>query len=69
MAKAGMRRPSPYDKKNHGTENSQHMHRQKNAQAPVPEIQGSAKTGNGKAGPVNAPNWAREDYKTGDKFK
>ncbi len=69
MAKAGMRRPSPYDKKNHGTENRNKMNRQKNAQEPVPEIQGPAKTGNIKAGPINAPNWAREDYKTGDKFK
>jgi len=69
MAKAGMRRPSPYDKKNHGTQNNQTMHHQKNAQAPVPEIQGAAKTGNAKAGSVNAPNWARDDYKTGDKFK
>ena len=69
MAKAGMRRPSPYDKKNHGTENHQTMHRQKNQQEPVLEIQGAAKAGNSKAGPVNAPNWARKDYKTGNKFK
>lgn len=69
MAKAGMRRPSPYDKKNHGTENHHTMHRQKNKQEPVSEIQGAAKTGNAKAGPINAPNWAREDYKTGNKFK
>lgn len=51
VAKKGMRRP---DNK---------MHHEKNEQAPVPEIQGSAKTGNSKAGSVNAPNWAREDYK------
>ena len=30
---------------------------------------GKAKTGNAKAGPINAPNWARDDYKTGDKFQ
>ena len=65
MAKAGMRRPSPYDSKNHGTENPQKMHQDKNVEAPVPEIQGAAKTGNAKAGPVNAPNWARDDYKNG----
>ncbi len=64
MAKAGMRRPSPYDSKNHGTENQQQLHRPKNQQAQVPEIQGAAKNGNVKAGPVNAPNWARDDYKT-----
>lgn len=64
MAKAGMRRPDPYEKHNHGTENHNHMNQAKNAQAQVPEIQGAAKTGNAKAGPVNAPNWAREDYKT-----
>lgn len=65
MAKAGMRRPSPYDPKNHGTENHQRMHHPKNEQAQVPEIQGAAKTGNAKAGPINAPNWARDDYNTG----
>lgn len=64
MAKAGMRRPDPYDKKNHGTENHHHMNSPKNVQAQVPEIQGAAKTGNAKAGPINAPNWARSDYKT-----
>lgn len=69
MAKAGMRRPSPYDKNNHGTENHQKMHRPKNEQADVPEIQGPAKTGNAKAGPINAPNWARDDYKTGGGHK
>ena len=53
MAKAGMRRPDPYDPKNHGTENHQNMHHPENKQAQVPEIQG-------------APNWAREDYKTGN---
>lgn len=65
MAKAGMRRPSPYDSKNHGTENHQKMHRPKNEQAQVPEIQGAAKNGNAEAGPINEPNWARDDYKSG----
>lgn len=54
MAKAGMRRPDPYDPKNHGTENHQPMHHPKNEQAQVPEIQGAAKNGNAKAGPVKA---------------
>jgi len=67
MAKAGMRRPSPYDSNNHGTENREKMHRPKNEQAHVTEIQGAAKNGNDKAGPINAPNWARDDYKTGNK--
>lgn len=69
MAKAGMRRPSPYDPKNHGTENGHKMHHPKNEQAQVPEIQGAAKTGNAKAGPINAPNWARDDYKTSGKHE
>lgn len=67
MAKAGMRRPDPYDKKNHGTENGQTMHHPQNEQTKVPEIQGSAKSGKTKAGPVNAPNWARDDYKSESK--
>ena len=66
MAKAGMRRPSPYDADNHGTENHHKMNHPKNEQAQVPEIQGAAKNGNAKAGPINAPNWARDDYKTGE---
>lgn len=66
MAKAGMRRPSPYDADNHGTENHHKMNRPENEQAQVPEIQGAAKNGNAKAGPIHAPNWARDDYKTGD---
>lgn len=66
MAKAGMRRPSPYDADNHGTENHHKMNRPENKQAQVPEIQGAAKNGNAKAGPIHAPNWARDDYKTGD---
>lgn len=58
MAKAGMKRPDPYDS------NNPHP---KNEQGNVPEIQGAAKNGNAKAGPVNAPNWARDDYKAGHK--
>ena len=38
------------------------------ARQEVSEIQGAAKNGNAKAGPINAPNWARDDYKTGDKY-
>ena len=59
MAKAGMRRPDPFEP--HGTESNKRMHKAKNPSAQVPEIQGAAKTGNKKAGPVNAPNWARGD--------
>ena len=66
MAKAGMIRPNPYDEDNHGTENHHKMNRPENKQAQVPEIQGAAKNGNAKAGPIHAPNWARDDYKTGD---
>ena len=40
MAKAGMRRPSPYDPDNHGTENHHKMNHPKNEQAQVPEIHG-----------------------------
>lgn len=69
MAKAGMRRPSPYDSKNHGTENNQRMHHPKNVQEQVPEIQGAAKTGNAKVGTINAPNWARDDYKISGKHE
>lgn len=60
MAKAGMRRPDPEEP--HGTENRQRMRLKKNEVPPVPEIQGPAKTGNKKAGPVNAPSWARGDH-------
>ena len=63
MAKAGMRRPNPYDADNHGTENHHKMNRPENKQAQVPEIQGAAKNGNAKAGPIHAPNWARDDYR------
>lgn len=51
MAKAGMRRPEHHDGP-------------KNEQTPVPEIHGKAKTGNAKAGPINAPNWAKSNYKS-----
>lgn len=57
MAKAGMRRPDPSAP--HGTESNTRMHKKKNEVDPVPEIQGKAKTGNKKAGPINAPNWDR----------
>ena len=48
MAKAGMRRPDPGEP--HGTESNTKMERKKNAQPPVPELSGKAKTGNKKAG-------------------
>ena len=51
MAKAGMRRPNPYDADNHGTENHHKMNRPENKQAQVPEIQGAAKNGNAKPAP------------------
>lgn len=69
MAKAGMRRPSPYDSKNHGTNNQNRMHHPKNVQTDVPEIQGAAKAGHEKAGKINAPNWARDDYKVSGKHE
>lgn len=50
MAKAGMRRPDPKDA--HGTESNHKMHMSKNDVQPVPEIQGKAKCGNKKAGPM-----------------
>ncbi|MDF2544107.1 MAG: hypothetical protein K0S47_3825 [Herbinix sp.] len=50
MAKAGMRRPDP--KEPHGTEGRQKMNIPKNDVPPVPELQGKAKTGNRKAGPI-----------------
>lgn len=43
MAKAGMRRPDPRDA--HGTESNKIQHFPKNTVAPVPEIQGKAKSG------------------------
>lgn len=50
MAKAGMRRPDPREP--HGTEGTQKMNIPKNDVAPVPEIQGKAKTGKEKARPI-----------------
>jgi len=50
MAKAGMRRPSPYDPKNHGTEHRERPPEiPRNDLAPVPGLQGRVKTGNTKA--------------------
>jgi len=54
MAKAGMRRPDPSDP--HGTESNHKQKFEKNDQPPVPEIQGKAKTGNKKAGPIGDPH-------------
>ncbi|BBF43335.1 hypothetical protein lbkm_2023 [Lachnospiraceae bacterium KM106-2] len=53
MAKAGMRRPDPFEPQAHGTESNKRMHKQKNPAAEVPEIQGPAKTGNKKANPIH----------------
>lgn len=47
MAKAGMRRPDPSEP--HGTEATQKNKFPKNDTKPVPEIQGKAKAGKGKA--------------------
>ena len=55
MAKAGMRRPDPGDPKSHGTESNKKQNFLKNDAAPVPEIQGKAKTGKKRAGPVDSP--------------
>ncbi len=52
MAKAGMRRPSPSDPKNHGTENHNWNKYLKNDVDPVPEIQGKVKSGKKKAKPL-----------------
>ena len=49
LAKAGMRRPDVNDP--HGTE-SNHKARYNKDDKTVPEIQGAAKTGNKKAGPI-----------------
>ena len=50
MAKAGMKRPDP--KEPHGTEGNHKTHISKNDVAPVPEIQGKAKSGHKKAKPM-----------------
>jgi hypothetical protein len=52
MAKAGMRRPNPEDPKAHGKENHQKQNFPDNLVEPVPQIQGKARTGNKKAGPM-----------------
>ncbi len=52
MAKAGMRRPDPKDA--HGTESNKKGHFPNNSVRPVPEIQGRAKSGKRKAGPVDS---------------
>ena len=49
MAKAGMRRPD--SEESHGTESNKKTKNPKNDVAPVPEIQGKAKTGE-KAKPI-----------------
>lgn len=50
MAKQGMRRPNPKDP--HGTESNRKSHFPKNDVEPVPVIQGKAKHGKEKAGPM-----------------
>ena len=50
MAKQGMRRPDPEEP--HGTESNKKQRFPKNDVKPVPELQGKAKTGNKKAGPI-----------------
>jgi len=49
MAKAGMRRPDPEEP--HGTESNEKQSFTKNAQRPVPQIQGRARNGHEKANP------------------
>ena len=60
MSKAGMRRPDPGDPKAHGTENYNHQNFPHNTVQPVPEIQGKAKNGNRRAGPVESPRGIRK---------
>ena len=50
MAKAGMKRPDP--KEPYSTESNKKQHFPKNDVAPVPEIQGKAKSGKKKAGDI-----------------
>ncbi len=50
MAKAGMRRPDP--KEPHGTESNRKSHFPNNDVAPVPELQGKAKSGKARAKPA-----------------
>ncbi len=47
MAKAGMRRPDPEEP--HGTESNKKQDFTRNAQDPVPQIQGKARYGHEKA--------------------
>lgn len=51
MAKAGMKRPDLSEP--HGTESNKKQKHPKNDMPPVPEIQGKAKHGNKKAGPIH----------------
>ena len=51
MAQAGMKRPDPSEP--HGTESNKKQKHPKNDMPPVPEIQGKAKHGNKKAGPIH----------------
>ena len=51
LAKAGMKRPDPSEP--HGTESNKKQKHPKNDMPPVPEIQGKAKHGNKKAGPIH----------------
>ena len=44
MAKAGMRRPSPYDADNHGTENHHKMNHPKMSRPGFPKSRGLPKT-------------------------
>jgi hypothetical protein len=52
MAKQGMRRPSPDDPKNHGTEKHNYAKFPKNKVSPVPELQGKAKNTHKKSNPI-----------------
>lgn len=52
MAKAGMRRPSANDPKNHGTEKRNEARFPKNDVDPVSEIQGKSKNANKKVKPI-----------------
>lgn len=54
MAKAGMRRQD--ESEPHGTESNKIVHVQKNDAAPVPEIQGKAKSGHQRANHYETPN-------------
>ena len=68
-----MRRPSPSDPKNHGTENHQRPNFPKNDVKPVPDIQGKAKHGHEKASPtqeeLDMPKDSQPDNKKARKIK